>query len=884
MTRLSILWSRLGEILFRRSREDRLSSEIDHHLELLAAEYRSRGMSDSEARLAARREFGGIDRTRTVHREQRGFPIVETLIQDARFAGRVLWRDRGFAATAILVLGVGLGVNNLFFTLVYAHKFRGVPIDQAHRVLYIWTVDDRGNDRPVSLPEYDDLRRSQTSFSAVAAYAPGVATIADEGRAADRVDSAYFTASAFPLLRLSPLLGRLPDLEDDRPGGQPIVLLGTDVWRQRYANDPQILGRVVIVNGTPATVIGIVQERSGFPSTAGVWMPLGQMPDFTTDRSVRSLRVIGRLHDGISEGAAQSEVEAIFGGFATAHPDSNRTVRARIGKLNDQLLGNLTGWIPFIAAGVIVILVACANVANLMMARALHRAPEIAIRTSLGASRARIVGQLLIEAMAIAAAGAVLGAVVSMAGVRVVEGGIPAGILPYWFDYSMDRGVFAALVGLALATIVVFGLVPALHASRTDVNRTLKDGGRNIVTSRGVRAWTAAFLTVELALAMTLLNSVALTWYVTNRSIPTDQSLDTTEVMTAAITLPSSAYSTAERRADFFSRLDERLLGRSQVVTTTRATLLPGEGAAPRRLQLRGQEPAPDAPTPTVLTIEIAPHYFDTLAVPLLRGRDFTPIDGMPGHDVAIVNERFGAVYLNGADPIGIQVAVTPAAAPSTTPPRWLSIVGVAPVIRQQSQGGVERQSPAVYVPVAGSSSTTASLMVRHRIDPDRAATLLRAEAQAVDPNVALYRMRTLKQAVREGQWNRHTSAVLADTVTWMSVLLALVGLYAVTAQRVALKTREIGLRMALGARASHVAGVIIRGLRGPIALGVVLASAGSMVWDGTFSSGIAGVYASTPVMLLKCAAWIVACVLLACVLPLRRATATDPVAALRDE
>jgi putative ABC transport system permease protein len=881
---LRILLSRLGEIVFRRPRERRLDSEIEHHIELLTDELVAGGTPPHEARLAARKQFGNIDRTRMTHREQRGWLIVDTLVQDLRFAYRVLWRDRSFAATAILVLGVGLGVNNLFFTLVYAHKFRGLPVADVDRVLYISTFDDRVNDRPVSLPEYEDLRQSQSSFGSLAAYVPGIATVGDAGRAPDRFDSTYFTATAFPLLGLSPSLGRLPGAEDDRPGGEPVVLLGSDVWRLRYANDPQILGRTVIVNGRPATVIGIVPERSGFPTGAGVWMPLGQMPDVKPDRAVRSLRIIGRLRDGISEAAARSEVETIFSGFEAAHPESNRNVRARVVTLNDRLLGDLTGWMQFILAGVIVILVACANVANLMMARALQRAPEIAIRTSLGASRARIVCQLLIEAAMIAGAGAVLGAVISMAGVRLVESGIPAGILPYWFDYTMDRGVFAALFGLSIATIVIFGLVPALHASRTDVNRTLKDGGRNTATSRGMRAWTTVFLTAELALAMTLLNSVALAWYISNRSIPTDAAVNTTDVMTAAITLPAAAYPSAERRAEFFSRLDERLQGRPQWVTSSRATVLPGEGGPQRRLQVRGQEPPSGTPAPTVLAIDIAPRYFDTIAVPLMRGRDFTALDGTSGNDVAIVNERFAVVFLGGGDPMGAQIAVTPAAAPASTPPRWLTIVGVAPAVRQQDQGGADDQSPLVYVPISGSAAATATLMVRHRMDPEAAASLLRTEAQAVDAGVALYRMRTLKQAVREGQWNRHTSGVLADTVTWMSVLLALVGLYAVTAQRVTLKTREIGLRMALGARAFQVARVVIGGLRVPLLLGLLLGAAGSMAWDGSLSSGVAGVYASAPSTLAKSAAWIAVCVLMACLLPLRRATRMNPVTALRHD
>lgn len=878
------LWSRLGELLFRQSREARLSSEIEHHLELLVEDLQRRGMSEADARLAARKQFGGVDHIRIRHREQRGVPVIETLLQDVRFALRVLMRDRGFALTAILVLGVGIGVNNMFFTLVYAHKFRGVPIAGVDRVLFVSTFDDRATSRLVSIPEFDDLRAAQTSFGDVGAYVNGVATIGDAGRAPDRFNATYLTANALPMLGLSPLMGRLAAADDDRPGGAPGVLLGRDVWQGRYAGDPDILGRTVLVNGSPATVIGIIAERSGFPSTASVWLPLGQFPEWKADRSARPLLVIGRLKDDVSEQTARSEVETIFGRFEAAHPDTNRNVRARVVTLNERLLGTLDGWEPFILAGVIVILVACANVANLMIARTWHRAPEIAIRTSLGASRVRIICQLLIEATVIAGAGALIGALISLAGVRAVQAGIPEGILPYWFDYTMDRGVFIALVVLSMASVVVFGLVPAFHASRTDVNVTLKDGGRSNTGASAMRIWTAGFLTVELALAMTLLNQVAIASLIANRSIPTDANIKTTEVITAAITLPATSYPSADRRAQFFNRLDERLRGRVEVVATSRVTILPGEGGPQRRLHLRGQTQPEGSPGPAVLTIDVAPGYLDTLALSMVRGRDFTVLDGTPASAVAIVNERFAQAFLEGADPIGTEIAVTALNAPPQTLPRWVTVVGVSPTIRQQGIGGVEQQSPVVYVPIAAAAPMTSTLIVRHRVDPETAAGLLRAEAQAIDPNIALYGMRTLERAVREGQWNRHTSVVLANVVSSMSVFLAMVGLYAVTAQRVSLKTREIGVRMALGARSFHVARMILSGLRLPLTLGLLLGVAGAMAWDGVFSSGIAGVYASAPPMLLKIAAGITLIVAVACVIPLRRAAATNPISALRHD
>ena len=878
------LLSRLAELLFRRSREERLDAEIDHHIDLLVDDLRRRGMPDPEARLAARKQFGGVDSVRMRHRDRRGLPLIDTLTQDVRFAWRVLIRDRGFALTAIVVLGVGLGVNNMFFTLAYAHLFRGVAVEDVHRVLFISTFDDRVNGRPVSLPEYDELRAAQSSFSGLGAFVNSIVSISDDGRAPDRFDAAYVSAAAFAILGVSPSMGRLPLPDDDRPGGAPVVLLGSDAWRLRYANDPHILGRTIRVNGAPATVIGIIRERSGFPSTASVWMPLGQWPEWKPDRSVRSLRLVGRLKDGVSEESARSEIETIFGRFETAYPESNRNLRARIVPLNQQLLGTIDGWMQFIFAGIIVILVACANVANLMIARALHRTPEMAIRTSLGASRARLIVQLLTEAAVIAFGGAIVGAFVSIIGVRAVQAGIPEGILPYWFDYTMDRTIFLALAGLSIATIIVFGLLPAIHASRTDVNRTLKDGGRSATTAPAMRAWTGAFLTVQLALAMILLAQVAVATYLANRDIPTDANVNTTDVLTATITLPAETYPTADRRLEFFARLEDELRARPEIVADSRVTVLPGEGGLSRRVQVRGQESPAGATAPTALTIDVAPRYFESLALGLVRGRDFTTMDGTPGREVAIVNERFAQVFFGGVDPVGTEIAVTVPNAPVSAPPQWLRVVGIAPTIRQQGNGGAEQQAAVVYRPLAASAPPTSTLMVRHRVDPETAARVVRAAALAVDANVPLYRVRTLERAVRDAQWNRHISAVLAETVSFFSVLLAIVGLYAVTAQRVTLKTREIGLRMALGARSVQVATVILSGLRGPLLLGLLIGTAGSMAWDGVYSTGLAGVYTSAPRTLLKIALFIAVLVVVACCIPLRRATATNPMTALRHD
>ncbi|MDO8679076.1 MAG: ADOP family duplicated permease [Acidobacteriota bacterium] len=890
MTPISNAWSsvrtiisRLLDLLLRRQREDRLSQEIQAHLDLLTEEHVAGGISLADARLAARKSFGGVDQVKVHYREQRGLPIVDAWLQDARFAVRLLARDRGFALTAIVVLAFGIGVNHMFVTMVYAHKFRGLPIDRPDRVLFISTYDDRAPDRLVSLPDLEDIRGEQRTFEGLAAYMGSVVTIGDEGRAPDRFDAAYLSSNALALIGVRPLAGRGPEPQEDRPGAAPVVMLGADAWRTRYGSDPSIVGRSILVNGSPATVVGIIPDRSGFPSVAGIWLPLGQLPGLANlKRDSRNLRVFGRLRDGSTESDARAEIQSIVGRLEAAHPDTNRNLRARVTPINERLLGNLDGWMPFITAAVIVILVASANVANLMMARAMHRAPEMAIRTSLGASRFRLIRQLIIEGMVLAAIGGALGLAFSTAGVRLVQSAIPQNMLPYWLDYSTDAGTLALLVGVSFASVFVFGLIPALQASKIDVNQTLKDGSRSGHRGRATRVWTAAFLVAELALATVLLAQVALGNVTARRTVPTDAALRTTAVMTAAVTLPADNYPTAGERGEFFRRLEERLHAQPAVAATALTTFLPVSSVRPteRSPEVEGRAPGEIA-APGVSVIDIDGGYFNTLGLTLTRGRRFSDRDGSPGQATAIVNERFVEMFLSDADPLGRRIFLVTANAPATTPRLWTTIIGVAPSIRQHA---VPEPGPVVYLPIHAATPGAATLMVRTNLEPSGVASLLRDEARAIDPNVPLYRMQTLEAAITDALWNSRVSNYLSLTVTILSLILATVGLYAVTAHGVTLRTREIGVRMALGARSFQVSGLILRSVRIPLALGLLLGVAGALAWDRMFSSGLADVSASEPEAILIIAAIMATVVTLACFIPVRKATRMNPVSALRHE
>ena len=659
LSAIRVWWLRFIDVVLRRRRDDRLTDEISAHLEHLVEENIARGMSPDEARFAARRAFGGVDQIKSRYRDQRGFPSLETIWQDVRFAFRIFGRDRAFALTAVLVLGIGIGVNNMFFMIVYAHALRSLPIADVGRVMYVSTFDEHTSDRGISLADFTDVRDLQRSFSDLAAFAGSPIALGDEGRAPERFDATYVTANAFAVIGVKPMMGRDLSPGDEFADAAPVVLLGESAWRRRYAGDQSIVGRTVLINGKHATVVGVMRDRSGFPSGANVWLPLPQMPGLDKRRDARSLRAIGRLRDGVAASDARSELQTIVDRLAQEYPQTNAGTRARVIPINERYVQRLVGpWLAFVSAGLLIVIISCANVANLMLSRALHRAREIAIRTSLGASRPRVIRQLLMEGVTLAALGGIAGLGISAAGIRLFTSAIPANTLPYWNDYYMDARVFASLVVVSLATVLIFGVIPSIQASRTDVNRVLKDGGRSGSASRGARAWTTAFLAAELAIAIVLLGQLGLSVRTIRSPLPSDLAVNTTDLLTASVTLPSDRYSPEQRMA-LYRALDERLRGTDGIESMSMASHLPRAGGVEQQLELDGRTRAAGEKAPSVWTVAIGEHYFDALGQPLLRGRGLTNTDGSTGQLNALVNDRFVSLFLSDHDPIGARISVT---------------------------------------------------------------------------------------------------------------------------------------------------------------------------------------------------------------------------------
>ncbi len=810
-----------------------------------------------------------------------------SFLQDLRYAARLLVRDPWFAAVAAIALALGIGVNNTVFTIVNSVLIRGLPFDRPDEIMSLGTRDARNRDRGVSYLEFQDWQNGNRTFVGLAAFSGQTMNVSDEGRAPERFGGPYISGSAFQLIGQKPLIGRdfLP--EDDKPGAAPVVMLGNGIWKNRYGSDPGVIGRTIKVNELPATVIGVMPEGFKFPINADLWVPLAQLPGVTDQkRDARDFQVFGRLAAGVTPAQARAELTAVANRLAHDFPATNKDITPTVMTFNERYNGGQIRLIFLTLMGAVgfVLLIACANVANLLLARSAGRAREIAVRVSLGATRFRIVRQLLVESVLLAAISGVLGFGLSLVGIRLFDAAVADVGKPYWIQFTLDGRVFAFLAATCLGTGMVFGLAPALHVSKTDINEVLKEGGRS---GSGVRArrWTSALIVVELALTLVLLAGAGFMVRSFLVLYQRDVGIETSHLLTMRLQLPNQKYPTPEQRRDFYERLDDRLAGLGNVQAATVASTAPSAGGSARQLVVEGREPVPGEQPQIVTQVMVGPRYFETIGLKLLRGRPFDDRDGTAGHETAIVNQRFVAMHFAGDDPIGRRIRLTPDAAPGAPPqtPAVVTIVGITPTVRQRNfQEALP--DPVVYVPLRSQPPPFAMLLLRAAGDPAALTPAVREEVRAIDPNLPLFGILTLDQMLAQGRWMFEVIGTMFGVFALIALALSAVGLYAVTAYSVSQRTQEIGVRMALGAQAPQVWWLVLRGALVQLAIGLPIGVAGAigagrLLQSVLVRSGSRDVATITSLVML-----LIAVSLCACFWPARRATRLDPVSALRYE
>jgi putative ABC transport system permease protein len=896
MNGVRVFFARLLEWLRPRRVDDDMNAELASHLDHLTDEYVRRGMTRDNARAAARRQFGGLDQTKEAVRDRRGFSHLDALGRDLRYAARLLAKSRAFTVTAVLTLALGIGVNTAIFSFVNAVLLRPLPYADADRLVSLWEgqvggrpdvesshgasiAHDVAAARMVVAPaNLVDYRRAQL-FQALA----GVTTVGHNLTGAgtpERLLGEEVTWNYFAVLGATPALGRVFDPAEDQPGAPPVVILSTGLWQARFGSDDRIVGRTVTLDNTPYQVVGLMPAGftpvTQYTNTEPItfWTPAGYPPDLLGNHGDHEINVVGRLAPRASLAAAQAELTTISEGLAKQFPKSNSTIRAFVTPLRDDIVAGVrTSFIILVATVSAILLIACVNVANLLLVRAVARRREMAVRVALGAARSRVMTELVTESLLLSGVACAVGLFLAEVTRRLLVAAAPATI-PRLADVSLDWHVLGFAVIVSLATGLGFGLLPAWQAGRARPVDALRSSER-VVAGTWVMKWRNALMVVEVALSAILLTGAGLMLKSLVILNGVQLGFQPERVLTANVNLPETRYPTGADRFRFFDALAARLSSVPGVESVAFANRFPLRGGWETGLQIDGVA-APGDGFVDVASQAVSPGYFQTLGIPLLRGRLLTPADTTTNESVAVVSDEFSRRYLSGGDPIGHRVRRG-----DTAP--WITIVGVVHDVRRD--GRERAMMPQMYVPAAQTNVypvRLADLAVRTSGEPAAMAGVIRSAVLDLDPNQPITAVRTLDEILSTRAAERRFETLLFFLFAALAVVLAVVGIFGVVSYAVSQRTPEIGVRMALGADS----GRILRWLLGRTAIVVLSGAAVGVVASLVLSRFVAALLFQ--VQPRDAAVYTIAALLLAVValgtsaVAARAATKVNPTTALR--
>ncbi len=798
--------------------------------------------------------------------------------QELRFGFRTLSKSPGFSAVAIIALALGIGSNATVFSLVNGILFKSLPFPDSERILYISSQDLKSPDdlSGLSRLDYDDLRAQLKSFTGLAAGRRERVNLSDDVNAPDSYFNARVTANTLSVVGVPPVLGRDFTADDQKPGAPAVAILTYALWQKRYGKDPDVVGRKIRADSVPTTVIGISAPGVAVPPETELWTPY--IPDPKEKRQNRNLAVFGRLAPGATPESARSELSLMAQRLATQYPDSNRDIRFRLQSINEQVVRGTLRTVFFVLLGAVgfVLLIACANVANLLLSRAVGRAREISIRAALGAGRWRVVRQLLVESLLLSVAGGLIGLALATWGIRAFDAAvIPTG-KPRWINFSMDFRAFGYLAGITFTTAILFGLVPALRLARMDINSILKEGGRTGIGVRG-RRLSAALVVVEMTLAVVLLTGAGLMIrsFLVAYSLPLG--VDTGNIITMRLELPAAKYGKPAEQLEFQRRLVERLRAAGAVESATVASGPFGTGNFTLPFELEGQPSEPDRRKSTNYLLA-GNHYFETLHLAARSGRILNSADHLAGPNVAVINETMARRLWPRQDPLGRRIRFFRKEGPTD----WIAVVGVVP---DYLQAGMRSEpEPVAIMPFRQEPRLFMAAIVRTRISAGSMANTLRREVQAVDPDLPVRDIGTLDDRLALTRWPLRVFGSMFAIFAGIALLLATVGLYAVVAYGVNQRRHEIGVRVALGASSGSILRMVFSiGMR-QAAIGLVLGLAAAVGVTRVLSAMLVGVTPTDPLTFGIVAATLIAAGTLGCTLPARRAMRGDPAVALRHE
>jgi putative ABC transport system permease protein len=872
--------------------ERELDEELRAYIDLLTQEKIAAGVEPAEARRLARLEAGGVEQLKDAVRDERGGILLETVVQDLRYSLRQLRRAPGYAVIAIVTIALGIGANSAIFSVINGVVLKPLDYEEPGQLVYLTSqFPTLGFDKFwISPPEYFELREHARSFSDVAAYTTGAVNLS-EGTRPERVNAAFVTANMFGVLRARMSGGRAFAEAEDLPNSEPVVVLSHELWSRGFAGDPGIIGRTVEINGRATTVVGIAPP--GFDlhdARAQVWLPLGLDPANRQNRGSHFLYLVGRLAPGVSFAQADRELGSLVRQWRDlipqGHVPNDSTHRMQMATLRNEVIGNVrTALWVLQGAVVLVLLIACANVANLLLARAESRHKEFAVRTAMGAGRRRILRQFMTEGVVIAVLGSGLGLALAHFALRRLLAAYPESV-PRAMEIGLDPTVVAFTAAMAILTGVVFGLAPLLHLDPGAVAAALKEGGTRTTSSLTRNRVRRGLVIGEIALAVMLVIGAGLLLRSFRNLTTVDAGFDPHALATFGVVLPQASYPEPQRAAQFMAGLIERL---ETIPGVEKAAAV--QGLPPFRqvnandTQFEGVPQEPGSPPQNVDYYQtVTADYFATTGIPIKEGRAFTETDaGGPG--VVIINEALAKRFYPGQNPIGRRV--NPGFGPPNEP-LWFTIVGIA---RDVKQGGLDQeagtelyfayeQGPALanFIP------RQMNIVLRSTRSLDALAPGIRRMMAEMDPSLPIVQLRTMDQVFDDSVPRQRFLSQLLVAFGLVALVLAAVGTYGILSYMVTERQREIGVRMALGAGRGQVAGLVMRQGVVMAAIGIAIGLAGALAASRVTASLLFGVSPVDPVTFVGVSLVIVAVAALASLIPTRRATRVDPLVAMRAE
>jgi putative ABC transport system permease protein len=807
---------------------------------------------------------------------------MQTIWQDFKFGLRTLAKSPGFTAVAILTLALGIGVNATVFTLANGVLFKGFPFDKADRILYLNVKNPTNAEQfiGVSYPDFRDWRSQAKSFVGMSVWTGGRASVSDKASLPETYPAARMSANGFALIGQKPAAGRGFSSNEDAANAPPVAIISNGLWERRYGKDSSVIGRVISINGTPTTVIGVMPRDFAFPFTADLWTPLTPTAD-TEEREARNFVVFGRMADGATLQSARAEMETISRNLQSAYPTTNQGIDAWVRTFNEFYIGTwlTTIFVAMLGAVSFVLLIACVNVANLLLGRAVGRMREISIRMALGAGRWRIIRQLLVESVMLSIAGGIIGWLIAIWGVHAFDLAIIPYYKPGWMNFSMDYRVFIYLIIISCGTGILFGLAPALRLAGVDVNTSLKDGGRGSSTGARGKHLSSILVIAEVALAVVLLAGAGLMVRTFLNVYRASLGVNTKNVLTMRLALPASKYPKPTDQIAFHERLKPRLQALPGVTSVEITNFLPTGGSSSFQYELEGVPPVSSQRRPTLSALVVGPDYFRTMDVRPQSGRVFTDVDGVSGPPVALVNQSFAGKFWPGQDPVGKRLRLFTAGAPES----WLQVVGVVPNI-VQNDISPRQIDPLIYIPYRQKPQADMAIVARTAVPPGTLVTAFRREIQAVDSDLPIYNLWTMQERLERNYWFYRVLGVLFVIFAGIALFLASIGLYAVMAHSVNQRTQEIGVRMAMGATARTILQLLFTQGMLRVAAGVAIGLVAAFGVTRVLKAILVQVAPADPMTFATASLVLAIAAALGCWIPARRAMRVDPMVALRHE